>query len=236
MLKRFTRAKTFEFVLLASLSFVFLTALAMALYPGGTQANPQSHGYSFLVNFFSDLGRTRAHNGASNTFSAPLFALALTLAGLALAAFFAAFAGLFWTNLLSRIGAALGAALGILAGASFIGVALTPADVNNPLHGFFVLQAFRSFFLAVLPFSFLILSHRRYSKLGAYVFMAFALFLAAYIALISVGPSPRSPGGLMIQVTGQKLIVYASVACVGVQAILARRFLRGENNSTRITS
>ncbi|WP_157947522.1 hypothetical protein [Abditibacterium utsteinense] len=200
----------------------------MAFYQGGTQANHHSRGYSFLINFFSDLGRTRAYSGAPNLISAPLFAFALSLAGLGLAAFFVAFAGIFWTNLIARTAATFGAALGIFAGASFIGVALTPADINSPLHGFLVFSAFRAFLFAVVPFSILIWSQNRYPKSGAFVFLAFALFLAAYLCLISFGPSPRSPGGLMIQVTGQKLIVYASVVCVGLQSILARHFLRGE--------
>ena len=229
MQKRFTRATIFEFALFSSLAFVFLTALAMAFYQGGTQTDHHSRGYSFTINFFSDLGRTRAYSGARNTVSAPLFAFALTLSGLALASFFIAFAGFFWTDLASRVGATLGAALGILAGACFIGVALTPANLNSPLHGHFVSLAFRAFLLAVTPFSVLIWNQKSYPKAGAWIFLAFALFLMAYIALITVGPSPSSPGGLMIQVTGQKLIVYASIVCVGVQSILARRFLRAQN-------
>ncbi len=229
MLKRVTRAKTFEFTLLSSLAFVFLSALAMAFYQGGTQTNHQSRGYAFLINFFSDLGRTRAYSGAPNTVSAPLFAMALALVGLALASFFVAFAGLFWTNLFSRTGAALGAIAGIVAGASFIGVALTPANLNSPLHTTFVSWAFRAFLLAVLPFAVVILNQNHYPKAGAWVFVAFALFLMAYLALSSYGPSPRSPSGLMIHATGQKLIVYASVICVGAQAILARAFLRRQN-------
>lgn len=220
------RARLFDLVLGVCLAFVVLTALAMAFYPGGTQKNPALTGYSFAFNFFSDLGRARALGGGENGFSAALFRLALTSAGLALALFFATFATLFWTNLFARCLACLGAILGIIAGACFVGVALVTADRNSPLHGFFVVTAFRAFFGATLPFALAILIQKSYPKLGAWIFLAFAGLLAAYIGLITIGPAPSEPGGLEIQVIGQKLIVYASIVCVGAQALLARRFLR----------
>ncbi len=220
------RARLFDFVTLICGLFVALTALAMLFYPGGTQKNPHHPGYSFALNFFSDLGRTRALNGAANPLSATLFTLALTLAGAALALFFGAFAGFFWTNLAARVLSLLGAFLGTVAGAAFVGVALVTADHNSPLHGAFVLAAFRAFFGATLPFALAILIQKPYPRLGAFIFLAFAGLLLAYIALITVGPSPREAGGLTIQVVGQKIIVYASIACVGAQSLLARKFLR----------
>lgn len=226
------RARLFDFVLLVCLFFVILTSLAMLFYPGGTQKNPHNIGYSFALNFFSDLGRTRALGGASNPLASVLFALALTFAGVALALFFTVFAGFFWTNLMARTLAVLGALLGIVSGAAFIGVALVTSDFNSSLHGVFVVTAFRAFFGAVLPFALAILAQNYYPKLGAFIFLAFAGFLAAYIALISIGPSPRDPGGLEIQVIGQKLIVYASIGCVAAQSLLARKFLRSSDSDS----
>ena len=198
----------------------------MLFYPGGSQKNPHAAHYSFALNFFSDLGRNRALNGAPNPFSHVFFTLALTLAGVALGLFFRTFATFFWTGLFARVLTVLGAFLGLIAGAAFIGVALVTSDRNSPLHGFFVLTAFRAFFGATLSFAFAILGQKNYPKTGAFVFLAFAGLLAAYIALISIGPSPREPGGLFIQVVGQKIIVYASIVCVGAQALIARRFLQ----------
>lgn len=220
------QAQLFDFVLSVCGVFVILSALAMLFYPGGSQKNPLQAGYSFSLNFFSDLGRARAHNGESNSLSSALFTLALIAAGLALASFFVAFAAFFRTSLLLRVLALLGAISGVVAGAAFIGVALVGADRNNSLHGSFVLLAFRAFFGAVLPFAPAILLQKTYPRSGAWIFLAFAALLAAYIALISVGPGPREPGGLAIQVVGQKIIVYASIASVAAQSCLARAFLR----------
>ncbi len=220
------RARLFDFVLLVCGAFMVLTGLAMLFYPGGTQRNPHQVGYSFALNFFSDLGRSRAWNGALNPFSSALFTSALLLAGAALAVFFVLFAAFFWTTLAARVLATLGAALGAVAGAAFVGVALVRADFNSPLHIHYVLLAFRSFLGAVLPFALAILAQKTYPKAGAWIFLMFAGLLAAYIALLIAGPKPSEPGGLWIQVVGQKLIVYASIVCIGAQAIVARRFLR----------
>ena len=220
------RARALDFVLLICFTFVVLTSLAMLFYPGGTQKNPNSAGYSFALNFFSDLGRTRTLGGHLNPLSSALFTLALSSAGVALALFFAVFAGFFWTNLAARSISLLGAVLGVAAGAAFIGVAFVTADHNSRLHGLFVLTAFRAFFGATLIFALAMLIQSSYPRLGAAIFLLFATCLVAYIALISVGPSPKQPGGLAIQVVGQKLIVYASIFCVGAQTLLARRFLR----------
>ena len=43
-------------LLYAAIQFVALTAIAMAVYAGGTTANPWSPGYDFTGNFLSDLG------------------------------------------------------------------------------------------------------------------------------------------------------------------------------------
>jgi hypothetical protein len=219
------RARLFDLVLIGCVGFVLLTTLAMLFYPGGAQKNPQQLGYSFTLNFFSDLGRTVALNGTANPIAHTLFTLALSFAGLALALFFVTFALFFWTTLPARCFSLLGAGLGIVAGAAFIGVALVTSDRNSPRHIYFVLLAFRCFLGAVLPFALAILTQKSYPRLGAWIFLAFAGFLAAYIALITLGPTPQEPGGLTIQVVGQKLIVYASIVCVGTQSIVARRYL-----------
>jgi hypothetical membrane protein len=224
------RVRIFQIVLWLCVAFVLLSALAMLFYPGGTRAEPKAPGYSFLTNYFSDLGRVRARNGVLNPIAAPLFEAALTLAGAGLMLFFAAFTGLFQGGLWVRVGALWGGALGILAGICFIGVAATPADISR-WHGTFVIWAFRFFLVSVLTFALVIFCQKTFPKIGAWLFMAFAGLLASYIELLIYGPGASTPHGLIIQVTGQKLIVYASVLCVGMQAVLARRYLAHQQHS-----
>ncbi|RYG63734.1 hypothetical protein EON80_20620 [bacterium] len=220
------RARIFAFVPICCFLFVLFTGIAMAFYPGGVKTDHGTQGYSFLVNFFSDLGRRTALNGQPNPVAASLFQYALTLAGLGLMLFFGAFGNLFSGGLVTRVVALWGGALGILSGACFVGVAAFPVDFSPRMHGTCVIWAFRFFLLAVLPFIALIFSQKRYPKTGAWLFVTFALLLTAYIQLLTFGPNSGTPGGLIIQVTGQKVIVYTSVVCVWLQSVLARRFLQ----------
>ena len=61
--------------------FLFSNVLAMFFYPGGNINDPNQIGYSFLNNFFSDLGRVESlQNPAKNNFiSCALFNLSLLL-------------------------------------------------------------------------------------------------------------------------------------------------------------
>jgi hypothetical protein len=54
--------------------FLCLCLLATAAYPGGTIAEHNTAGYSFSENFLSDLGRSVAWCGESNTTAQLLFA------------------------------------------------------------------------------------------------------------------------------------------------------------------
>ena len=53
--------------------------------------------------------------------------------------------------------------------------------------------------------------------------MAFAVLLALYVLLLVVGPPYDSPEGIMVQAVGQKIIVYASVTSIFIQASGARQ-------------
>ncbi len=78
------RGKLFLLAMAGCVQFLVLSAVAMPLYPGGNYSDNSTAGYEFHRNFFSDLGRTVAHNGDSNTVSMVLFIIGLSLAGLAL--------------------------------------------------------------------------------------------------------------------------------------------------------
>ena len=48
--------------------FFVLTIIAMLVYPGGTLHDATTDAYSFLNNFFSDLGRSRDFEGGPRSF------------------------------------------------------------------------------------------------------------------------------------------------------------------------
>lgn len=218
----FLRRRIFDLIIGGCLLFVALTALAMLVYPGGTATDPTTRGYSFFTNFFSDLGRTQARNGQPNTLAAALFFVALNGAGAALIAFALAFARFFTRTRWDRALALLGALAGVVAGACFIGVAFTPANLASALHNQFVFGAFEAFTVAALAYFVALARAPDYPQRFAAVFGAFTLLLLLYLGLLFFGPHPRTAEGLLIQATGQKIIVYASIVSVLIQALGAR--------------
>ena len=218
----FRRKQVFSLIAAGCILLVILTAIAMLFYPGGTASDPATIGYSFFTNFFGDLGRTQARNGQPNPVASPMFFIALTLAGAALIAFFVAFARFLARPRLERVLAGIGSLAGIVAGMCFIGVAFTPANSNGTLHTQFVLAAFEAFTVAAILYFSVIVREPKYPKRFAVVFGVFAVLLLLYLGLLFFGPTTRTPEGVLIQVTGQKIIVYASIVGVLIQALSAR--------------
>lgn len=208
--------------------FVVLTTIAMLFYPGGTHTDSSTCGYLFFQNFFSDLGRTRAWSGESNTVSAILFIMALVLAGAGLALFFVSFAQFFNRTSASRLLSIFGSITGVISGICFVGVAATPSDLYLGTHRLFVEWAFRMFLLAVVLYIAAIMVDRQYPRRLALVFVVFAILLAAYVVLLTIGPSLETTSGLKIQVAGQKIIVYAAIISVFIQGFGALRYARSK--------
>ena len=216
----------FDFVIVVCCAFVFLTLGAMALYPGGTALDPTTTHYHFFENFFSDLGRTIARgSNKPNPVGSALFFISLSSAGVALGIFFVAFARFFWGDLVQRVLTTAGTFFGLWSALNFLGIACYRANIYPEQHVHYVYLAFKCFPLAVLLFMVSIFYDRSYPKSGAWVFAVFFAGLLCYLGLITKGPSPESALGLMIQAAGQKAVVYASLLCVGVQSLLARRHL-----------
>ncbi len=206
--------------------FVVLTVIAMFTYTGGYYGDSTARGYSFTHNFLSNLGMITAVSGQSNWVSAILFIISLAAAGICLVIFFVIFPRFFQNSRLQVFLSWMGSSLGVLAGVSFAGIAFAPADIARPLHIQFVMWAFRLFPLAVLVYVPVMFLDKKYPRLYAWVFAVFCLLLIGYYLLMTNGPSFTSPEGLVIQVVGQKVIAYASIVSIGVEAVGAYRFLK----------
>lgn len=207
------------------LLFLILTTLAMLLYPGGTHVDHRTEGYLFFQNFFSDLGLTQTYAGGPKTASYLLFTIALGLAGGALAIYFTIAPSLFNTSRTTKNLSRIGSVFGFISGLAFIGVALTPANLYNTPHKLLVQLAFVTFFIGTLFYAIAIFLSDAIPNRYAWVNTAFAILLGIYIWLIFFGPGIQTPNGLVIQVTGQKIIANAAIVCMFIQALGARRVL-----------
>jgi len=157
---------------------------------------------------------TRSYSGAVNAFTMPLFVLAMFCAGSGLILFFARFAAQFPAQ---PISSRVASACGILAGICFFGIALTPQDVWSDIHDAFSAAAFLFLLSAALMYAIVLARAPAYPKKFALVFLALAILLGVYVVLFFLGPPLATRAGTVIQATGQKLIVYAVIACLLIQ-------------------
>ena len=215
-----------QIVIAAGVLFFLLTVAAMLLYPGGRVGDVRSVGYAFFTNFFSDLGQTVTYGGHDNLPSLVLFCIALTSIAAAVALFFGSYPLLFRPGSTARRVAVVASIAGIVAGVCFVGVAATPWNLYLRAHNDFVQWAFRSFLLAVVCAAVASALAVDFPRRFATVFAAFAALLTAYVLLLAFGPAANTAQGAAIQATGQKIIVYASMLTVLVQAFGLRALVR----------
>ena len=206
----------------ASIQFLVLTAVAMLVYPGGAVYELDANRYLFLRNFFSDLGATVTPSGRPNLPSHILLIIALGCVGLALI-----LASSNWRVIVGRrqSGQAVGLAsqvLEIIAGLGFIGIAATPWNLVLDAHNGFVRAAFG--FLLAYDLCLLVIQIRnRWSSAYTAANAVYLLLLLTYVGVLFFGPRLDTRSGLEFQVAAHKIIVYASVLNLGLQAASIRR-------------
>ena len=217
----FWQRNVFNYVFIGCGLFVLLTVIAMFTYPGGLYTGELTTHYDFFHNFFSDLGRISVEDGRSNIVSAILFFFALSIAGIGLIFFFIAFREFFRRDRTGNMLSLIGTITGIASGLCFVGIAFAPYDLFFDIHLQLVYWAFRTFFITVSLYAYVIFRQNDYPRRYGWIFAAFAIFLAAYIGLLEFGPEASTPSGLVIQATGQKIIVYVSIISAMAQSRLA---------------
>jgi hypothetical membrane protein len=203
-----------------------LNVLAMIVYPGGTPSDPEARGYSFLDNFFSDLGMVRTYSGEANTASLLLFASALVLVGVVLVVFFLILAEHFPEPHLGGQLARAGTTAGVVSGACCVGVALTPWDQHIVEHVIFAYCLSLAFLTVAALYAAAILRNPAYPNGYAIVFGAYFAVLVAFIALMVLGPDLETEAGGRALAAGQKVCIYAGMACMALQVVGTYRLNR----------
>ncbi|MBI4783576.1 MAG: hypothetical protein HY785_20005 [Oscillatoriophycideae cyanobacterium NC_groundwater_1537_Pr4_S-0.65um_50_18] len=203
-------------LLYASAQFVVLTIAAMLLYPGSAKYEPQSDRYLFFQNFFSDLGATKTYSGLDNISSMLLFIIALSSIGIALLIFSTT-----WKAIAShksdRIFGYAAQTFAGLSGLCFIGIAATPWNLMLAAHNSFVKAAFSLLLGFILNLVILQLKNH-WQKQYSIFNLIYLGTLSIYVLILFYGPGLDTLEGLEFQVAAQKIIVYASVLNLGLQA------------------
>jgi hypothetical protein len=229
----FWQKNVYRYVFIGCGLFVLLTVAAMFTYPGGNYLGELTRGYDFFRNFFSDLGRITVAGNRSNIVSAVLFFFALSIAGIGLIFFFIAFRQFFQHDRIGQRWSLFGSIIGVASGLCFVGIACAPYDLFLDIHYQLVFWAFRTFLFAVGIYAYVIFRQNQYPRQYGWVFIAFTVFLAAYLGLLEFGPKATTPTGLIIQATGQKIIVYVSIISVMAQSWLAYTFNRSSVDTAK---
>lgn len=220
----------FSISLIGAFSFLFLTTLAMYLYPGGTIHAPELEAYSFLNNYFSDLGRTRTFDGTSNISCHRIFKAALTTSGATLILFFIALPSLFKQTVPKTL-AIIAAILGSIAGLCYIGIGWVPWNESYWGHRVYVERSFLAFLIMVIFYIFAIYSERSYPNKYGNVLLVFFIILLIQIIIMFFGPRAyRNSEALFLQAVAQKIVVYSEILVMAFMALGAIRLSeKGEN-------
>ena len=207
--------------------FIFLNITAMMFYAGGNINNPDYDGYSFIRNFFSDLGRRYSLSGESNLISCVLFNSSLTIVGLTFITLFYKARSIFSEN---KILVFLATFFGVYSGFSYVGVAFTPADLYLEAHIFFAHWAFRALFAASILYSILIFKTDGFDNKYAYVFIIFGFMVLFYVLYSEVIlDDPRTnPASLVKHVVAQKMVAFWILFAVYVYSIGVGKYLSGK--------
>ncbi|MHA1488132.1 MAG: hypothetical protein ACTSRI_00340 [Promethearchaeota archaeon] len=200
--------------MIGCIQFIFFTFIGMLFYAGGTYIDPTIPGYSFFSNYFSDIGRTVAYSGEPNTVSFICFSIAFFMVGVLLIPSFLAFPHFFRESSIKKLISIFGTIIGIFTTFCLSGISFAPSDVNGSAHGWFVLAGFSSGFFVSLIYSLVIFLNKDYPRRYGLNFLFFTASLGVYLILLFFGPSSKSVEGLIINVTGQKFILYIFATCL----------------------
>jgi len=208
----------------AIISFVVLNIMAMFLYSGGNINNPDQVGYSFIRNFFSDLGRRYNFSGESNLISCILFNMSLSIIGFTFIMLFYKIKKVFTNH---KILISLATLFGVFSGFSYLGVGFTPSDLYLDPHIFFAHWAFRALFAAAVIYSILIFKTDGFENKYAFGFIIFGIMVFCYVIYSEVIlDDPRiNPDVLVNHVIAQKMIAFWILFSVYIYSIGLGKYL-----------
>jgi hypothetical protein len=207
------RKCAYVFIIIGPLQYIILTGIAMIYYAGGTFTNPNTIGYSFWQNFFSDLGRTIALSGKLNILSFSIFTISASILALSLVYYILAMQFFFQNQpflfKLSRINIIIG----IIAGFFMFCVIFTPWNLFPGIHLTFSKLFSSTSLIILIIFSFLIIKSRSYPNFYGYIYLIIIFIALLYTLIATFGPSITTSKGLVLQASAQKFSQYGWLVC-----------------------
>ena len=205
-------------------TFLILTTIAMVFYAGGTLLDSQSVGYQFHVNFFSDLGRTEGYNGKSNSIAQILFSISAIFAGLMLIPYFIKIPAFLSQDTGKNLWLKGSSIIATIAACGYAAIGMFPADIMYSAHIGAVMVAFLLSVPPVVIIGIAMIRSPTYPQLYGYLYLGFTGLIIGYISVMFSYLEILTVQDLMVQVIGQKIIIYSEMIMMDIQAIGAYRF------------
>ncbi|MCG3254332.1 MAG: DUF998 domain-containing protein [Candidatus Heimdallarchaeota archaeon] len=208
-------------------SFLFLlnNFLASLFYKGGSHADPNNPGYSFLWNYVSDLGRTISISGEVNLISRIIFTTTLVIVGFSAFFYCIVISSFYKRTTLSKHGTVV-LIFGVLNGIVYIIIGFLPIDTQLLPHNVFVVFAF---FFKIILMVFLIriiLRDENYPNVYAYIFLSYLCVFLLFIVFLIFSLFDILVPYLQTSIIGQKLTFYLEAVLYIIQAFGAFRYLK----------
>ena len=207
-------------VIISTILFVILTTIAMLVYPGGYSIGGERvfvDSYSFILNFFSDLGQLVTETHQYNTVSAILFGTALTLVGITFFLYALSLPFYFQRKTMQFRIALISAFFAMISAIGFVGVAFTPWDILLGPHVLFVFIAFPLSLGYSLLYFIPIFMTKKYPNIFGYLLIFFSISMGVYLWFLFGGPSIDGYEGRVIAAVAQKVIVYLMIILIPLQ-------------------
>ena len=214
--------------------FISLVALAMMTYNGGNAIDNFSNGYSFSLNYLSDLGRNIGYSGVNNTLSFYSFNLSLIIIGISFLIYFLFLPSLHNKSSISFLLSRIGGVFGCFASICFAGVGLTPSDLFFDLHVFFANWVFRSMSIAVFFYSLTFLLINRDNVFLSLIFFSSGLIVLSHIIIADFDFALYMSNPHNAKVLSQKAAVIAMIFMVPLMAIINLKQLNDQKISLRV--
>ncbi len=214
--------------------YIFLLAAAMVSYNGGNTIDHYGIGYSFSLNFLSDLGRANGYAGQNNTLSFYSFNLSLAIIGIAFLTYFLFLPSLNNSNPRSFLFSRIGSFFGCFSSICFAGVGMTPADSLLDMHIFFANWVFRSMCIAVLFYALTFIFLNKNNLFLSLLFLLSGIVVLTHIVIADIDLAVYMSNPHYARVMSQKAAVIAMIFMVPLMAIINLRQLREQTIVLRL--
>jgi len=214
--------------------YIFLLAAAMVSYNGGNTIDHYGIGYSFSLNFLSDLGRANGYAGQNNTLSFYSFNLSLAIIGIAFLTYFLFLPSLHNSNPRSFLFSRIGSFFGCFSSICFAGVGMTPADSLLDMHIFFANWVFRSMCIAVLFYALTFIFLNKNNLFLSLLFLLSGIVVLTHIVIADIDLAVYMSNPHYARVMSQKAAVIAMIFMVPLMAIINLRQLREQTIVLRL--